>query len=824
MDSGWPVGAGRADRGGWHAAGTERRAMWQDLLFGLKMMRARSGFTAVAIVTLALGIGANTAIFSIVDAVVLRPLPYRDPQRLFFVAPTNPKDGDRERRATLAEVQLLRDQLRSFTGLAAAAGPWDQVVTDGAEAAAVSVTYASANLFDVLGVAPAQGRGFLAEEDVVGGPPAAVLTHASWQRRFAGDPGVVGRTLVVEGELTRIVGVLPPAVTFPGSASELWLPLARSARAMRFRHLHVVGRLASGVAEAQARAELAAVAPRLEAAFPEINAGVGLRLVQLQDHLTRQVRPTLWLLLGAVALVLLIACANVANLMLARGLARNGEMAVRSALGAGRGRLLRLLLTEGLLLALAGGAAGALLAHWGVDLAMKLSPVALPGAGRIAVDGGVLLFTLAISLLTGVAFSIAPAWRAIGVSPQLALREGSRGSTSTLGQRRLSGGLVIAETALAMVLLVGAGLLLRTMGRILEVDPGFATRNLLTMQLSVPSVGYEDMARRAQLYRQIEAQLGQLPGVTSVGIVRFLPLAAAPGTISQALDIQGRPVARANQPEVEINRATSSYFQAMGIPLSRGRLISAVDTNLAVINEAAARRFWPDQDPLGKMVRISGSSNQPGPWHTIVGIVGNVRHLGLDIEPRSEIFFQLGLWEPAQHVVVRTTSDPATLTAPVRLAIAGIDPGVAVSHLHTMDTLVRGSTAQRRFGMLLLTVFAAFALILAAIGLYGVMSYAVVQRRKELGLRMALGAQRGDVSRMVVRQGLSLVLIGAALGLAGALALTRLISTFLYGVTATDPPTLIAVSLLLVAVALLACYLPARRATRLDPMIALRHG
>jgi putative ABC transport system permease protein len=798
--------------------------MWQDLLFGLKMMRARPGFTAVAIVTLALGIGANTAIFSIVDAVVLRPLPYRDPQRLFFVAPTNPKDGDRERRATLAEVQLLRDQLRSFAGLAVAAGPWDQVVTDGAESAAVSVTYASANLLDVLGVAPAQGRGFLPEEDVVGGPPAAVLTHASWQRRFAGDPGVVGRTLVVEGALTRIVGVLPPAVSFPGSSSELWLPLARSARAMHFRHLHVVGRLASGVAEAQARAELSAVAPRLEAAFPEINAGVGLRMVQLHDHLTRQVRPTLWLLLGAVALVLLIACANVANLMLARGLARNGEMAVRSALGAGRGRLLRLLLTEGLLLALAGGAAGALLAHWGVELAMKLSPVALPGEGRIAVDSGVLAFTLAISLLTGVAFSIAPAWRAIGVSPQLALREGSRGSTSTLGQRRLSGGLVIAEMALAMVLLVGAGLLLRTMGRILDVDPGFATRNLLTLQLSVPSVGYEDMARRAQLYRQIEEQLGRLPGVTSVGIVRFLPLAAAPGSIFQALDIQGRPVARANQPEIEINRATSSYFQAMGIPLSRGRLISAVDTNLAVINEAAARRFWPDQDPLGKMVRISGSSNQPSPWHTIVGIVGNVRHLGLDIEPRSEIFFQLGLWEPAQHVVVRTTSDPATLTTPVRLAIAGIDPGVAVSHLHTMDTLVRGSTAQRRFGMLLLTVFAVFALILAAIGLYGVMSYAVAQRKRELGLRMALGAQSGDVSRMVVRQGLSLVLIGAALGLAGALALTRLISTFLYGVTATDPPTLIAVSLLLLAVALLACYLPARRATRLDPMIALRHG
>jgi putative ABC transport system permease protein len=796
--------------------------MWQDLRFGLKMMRTRPGFTAVAVATLALGIGANTAIFSIVDAVVLRPLPYRDPQRLFLVAPTNPKDGHRERRASLAEVRLLRDQVRSFSGLAVAAGPWNQVVTDGPESAAVPVSYASGNLLEVLGVAPAQGRWFLPDEDA-GGGPAAVLTHASWQRRFAGDPGIVGRTLVVEGDLVRIVGVLPPDVSFLGS-SELWIPLTRSGRAMRFRHLQLLGRLAPGVTETQARAELAAVTPRLEAAFPEVNAGVGLRLVQLHDQLTREVRPTLWLLLGAVALVLLIACVNVANLMLARGLARNGEMAVRSALGAGRGRLLRQLLTEGVLLALAGGAAGVLIAHWGVELAMTLSPLVFPGQGRISVDSGVLLFTLAISLLTGVASSIAPAWRAVRVSPQLALREGSRGSTGTAGHRRLSGALVIAEMALAMILLVGAGLLLRTMGRLLDVDPGFATRNLLTMQLSVPSVGYEDMARRTQLYRQIEEQLGRLPGVTSVGIARFLPLATARGNISNALDIQGRPVPRASQPEIGINRATPSYFQAMGIPLISGRLMSAADTAVALINEAAARRFWPDQEPLGKMVRLSGSNNDPTPWHTIVGIVGNVRHHGLDVEPRSEIFLQIAVQEPTQHLVVRTTSDPAALAAPVRAAISAIDRRVAVSHLATMDTLVGESTAQRRFGMLLLTIFAALALVLAAIGLYGVMSYAVAERRKELGIRIALGAQSRDVARMVVGQGLSLVLIGAALGLVGAFALTGVMSTFLYGVDATDPPTLIAVSLLLVAVAWLACYLPARRATGLHPMIALRQG
>jgi predicted permease len=792
--------------------------LWQDLKLALRMIRVRPGFTAVVVATLALGIGANTAIFSVVDAVLLRPLPYRAPQQLFFVWPTNPKDGDRDRVATLAEVELLRAGQGSFSGFAAVAPLWDEVILDGAgEAAAVESTYVSANLLEVLGVAPEQGRTFLPEEDVVGAPPVALLTHESWQRRFGRDPNVVGRTVMVGDTATRIVGVLPANVSFAGASPELWLPIARNASVRRWRHLTVVGRLRDGVPEGQARQELAAVAARMAAQFPEADAGVRLRMVGFREQLTTSVRPVLLLLVCAVALVLLIACANVANLTLARALARNGEMAVRVALGAGRGRLVRQLLTEGLVLGLLGAAAGVVLARWGVDLAMKLSPIAVPGSYRIEINGAVLALTGAIAVVTGVAFSLAPIWRLLRVEPRLAMRGGDRGATG--GHQRLSRTLVIAEMALALMLLVGAALLTRTVGRLLAVDPGFVSKNVLTMQIYLPS---RDALSRQRLYQRVEEDVRALPGVAAVGIVSRLPLATDRINLRQGLEIRGRPVDAAHRPEIDIRYASPDYFRAMGIPLTRGRLVTRTDPNLVAVNEVAARRFWPAGDPLGQTIRTVGSTGPPSDWYTVVGVVGSVRHMGLDVEPRPELYFQTDSWRSTQTVVVRTAAAPGPLVAPIRAAIQNLDSRLAISNVDTMEGVISHSMVHRRFGMLLLGLFAGVALLLAAVGLYGVMSFAVLERRREIGVRMALGAQEGEVARMVVRQGMTLVLVGAVIGLAGAMAVARLMASLLYGVTASDPLTLLAASTLLGLVALLACYLPARRATKLDPMIALR--
>jgi putative ABC transport system permease protein len=795
-------------------------AMSQDLKLALRMLRARPGFALVVLLTLALGIGANTAIFSVVNAVVLRDLPYRDPQRLFFIFPTNPKDGGKDRLARLAEVEILRKQLRSFSGLAVASRVWEALLTsDDGTSTTIQGISVSSNLFEVLGVKPFLGRAIQADEDVQGGPRVTVLTHASWLRRFGGDPSALGKSLAIEGGAARIVGVLPPGVTFPDPSAELWLPAGQSPGLRRWRLLSVVGRLSPGVNEDQARAELALGAARLEAEFPDVNAGMGLRLVRVHEEITSEARPTLWLLLCAVGLVLLIACANVANLMLARGLSRNGEMAVRAALGASRARLLRQLLTEGLLLALAGGALGALLARGGVALVMFRSPIRLPSQGPVTLDARVLAFTLAISVLTGVLFSLVPAWRLMAINPQAALRAESRGATGARGHRRLSGLLIVMEMALALVLLIGAGLVTRTVGRLLSLDPGFATRNLLTLQARLPGRSISE-DQRMVLNHQLEGRLRDVPGVVSVGQISRLPLGTRQNVL-QALEIQGRPVPAGQRPSIDVRYTTPDYFRTMGIPLLDGRIVTEQDRNLVTINTAAAKRFWPDQNPVGQLVRTASSADGPTEWHTVVGIVGSVRHLSLEAEPRPEVYFMAPI-EERVHLVLRTASDPAALIPAVRAAIQQVDRRFAVTNVETMDGLVLQSTATRRFGMLLLGVFAALALVLASIGLYGVMSYAVAQRRKEIGVRMALGAQARDVSWMVVREGMALVLGGAAVGLAGALVLARSMSAFLYGVSAADPATLLAVSAVLGAVALVACGLAARRATKVEPMIALR--
>jgi putative ABC transport system permease protein len=795
--------------------------VWQDLKLALRAIRARPSFALVVLATLALGIGANTAIFSIVDAVVLRPLPYREPQRLYYIFPTNPADGGKDRLFRLAEVEILRRQLRSFNGLAVASRVWEGVVTtDDGGSGMIKGTSASANLFDVLGIKPFLGRVFLPEEDVEGGPRVAVLTHASWLRRFGGDPAAVGKTLNLGGHPSKVVGVLAPGVSFPDPSSELLAPVGQSGGLRRWRLLFAVGRMSDGVGERQAAAELATGARLLEAEFPAVNTGMHLRLVGLQRELTSQARPTLLLLLAAVGLVLLIACANVANLMLARGLSRSGETAVRAALGASRSRLVRPMLTEGLLLALTGGVVGTFLAQWGVEMAMRHSPITLPNQHPISIDAKVLAFTFAISVATGLFFSLAPAWRLARIDPQQALREQGRGATGAAGHRRLSRLLVVAEMALALVLLIGAGLLLRTVGSLLALDPGFVTKNLLTFQAFLPGGG--DEARITTLNRQLNERLRAVPGVVTVAQVSLLPFATRQNVMA-ALEIQGRPVPAGQRPSIDVRYATADYFRAMGIPVSRGTVVTEHDTNLVTINEAAARRFWPGEDPLGKLLRTQSSVDPPTGWQRIVGVVGNVRQLGLDVEPRAEVYFYAPIYEQA-NFVLRTASDPVSLVPAVRAAILGIDPRFAITNVQTMDGLVLRSMATRRFGMLLLGAFAGLALLLAALGLYGVMSYGVAQRRKEIGVRMALGARERDVSLMVVREGMTLVLLGAVVGLGAGLILARLMSTLLYRVSAIDPPTWIGVSLLLGLVALMACYLAARRATKVDPMIVLREG
>jgi putative ABC transport system permease protein len=550
--------------------------------------------------------------------------------------------------------------------------------------------------------------------------------------------------------------------------------------------------------------------------------------VPLHDQVTGRVRPALWLLFGAVGLVLLIACANIINLMLVRSAARHREIAVRAALGAGRLRLLRQLLTESITLSVLGGVAGILLGSWGVNALLALNPIQLPQYNKIGVDVTVLAFTLVTSVVTGIVFGLAPAWQSLRFDLHSALKEGGRGAVAESGQRRLSSLLVIAEMAMAMVLLIGAGLLLRSFAHLLDVKPGFTTENLLTMQIGLPNTAYQEPQKRAQFMQQLEASLRAAPEVTSVGFVTRLPLMSTLNNVTSFLTIEGREVPAGERPEIDFRRASTGYFQTMGIPLLSGRLVTEQDvtnnSRFVLINEAMAKRFWPGEDPVGKRISTMVSSGQQVPWQTIAGVVGNVRHLGLDIEPRPEIYYHTNTLPPfGPVVVVRTTSDPKRLISIARAKVRELDRDVPISNVNTMEQLVAQSVAQRRFGMFLLGIFALLALLLAAIGIYGVVSYSVTQRTQEIGVRMALGANATDVLKMVLRNGMSLALIGVGIGLVGAFALTRLMARLLFEVTPTDVTTFSLVSVGLIVVALLACYLPARRAMKVDPLEALRY-
>jgi putative ABC transport system permease protein len=801
----------------------------KDIRYGLRSLMKQPVFTIVAILTLALGIGANTAIFSVVNAVVLRPLPYHEPERLAML--WGVKDSNVEQSASFGEVKDLQAQVKSFSSVAATSPLWSLTLTGDGEPEQIPGLFASANLFPLLGVSPQRGRTFLAEEDRAGSTPVVIVSHGLWQRRFGGDENLIGKTLNISGTRTTVVGIMPEGFQFLEPTAEIWLPLNQNQFAQSVRNvrlLSLIGRLAPGVTMDQAGAELTMIASQWQTQYPDTNTGVGLRLVPLHEQTTGKVRPALKLLFGAVALVLLIACANVVNLMLVRGAARRKEIAVRAALGAGRVRLVRQLLTESITLALLGGAGGVLLASWGIKVLLSLNPFQLPLYNKIGIDFRVLLFTLLASVITGIVFGLAPAWQALKLDLNAVLKEGGRNAGAESGQRRLSNLLVIAEMAMALVLLIGAGLLTRSFIRLLEVKPGFVTENVLTMQIGLPNASYSQAPKRIAFYQQLETSLKSMPEVVSVGFVTRLPLLSTLNNVTSFLSIEGRPVPLGERPEVDFRRASPGYFQAMGIPLLAGRLVTDQDvannSGYVLINEAMAKRFWPDGDALNQRTSTATNTGQQTQWNTIVGIVGNVRHLGLDVEPRPEIYYHTNTNPPfGPVVVIRTTSDPLRVVAAARARVREIDRDLPITNVNTMKQLVAQSVAQRRFGMFLLGLFAVFAVLLAGVGIYGVMSYTVSQRTQEIGVRMALGARASDVLKMIVRSGMSLALTGVVIGLAGALALSRLMTRMLFEVKGTDALTYVIVAIAVIGVALFACYIPARRATKVDPLIALRY-
>jgi len=802
----------------------------QDIRYGIRSLLKQPAFTAIAIITIALGIGANTAIFSVVNAVILRPLPYPDADKLVMLWSTTPKDGNQEQPFSFADFNDVRAQAKSFSNIAAASPLWNFTLTGGGEPEPIQGLFVSQNLFDMLGARPAIGRGFLPDDDRQGANPVVVISHALWQRRFGGDSNVLGRALNVSGVNASIVGVMPADFYFLESAAELWAPLSQNqfaGSARNVRLLSVVGRLNDGVPLTQANAELSAISGQLAAQYPDTNSGFGLRALSLHQQVTGKVRGALLLLLGAVGLVLLIACVNVVNLMLVRSAGRSREIAVRAAVGAGRFRLLRQLLTESITLSVFGGAAGALVATWGVKLLVTLNPIALPRYNKIGVDSTVLLFTLAASVITGIVFGLAPAWRMFKFDLNSVLKEGGRGTVDT-SQHRLSSALVSLEIATAFVLLIGAGLLIRSFARLVDVNPGFETQHTLTMQVGLPNGSYGEPQKRIAFVQQLEANLKGIPDVTSVGIVTRLPLLSALNNVTTFLTIEGRQMQPGERPEIDFRRASTGYFEAMNIPLLAGRLVTEQDvtnnTHSVVINEAMAKRFWPGEDPIGKHISTATATGQQMQWQTIVGIVGNVRHLGLDTEPRPELYYHSNTSPPFGPVlVIRSKGDPKALISLARAKVRELDGDVPVSNVNTMDQLVAQSVAQRRFGMFLLTGFAALALLLAAIGIYGVISYSVAQRTQEIGVRMALGARTADVLKLVMTNGLKLAAMGLAIGLVGAFLLTRLMARLLFHVGPTDAVTFASVSVGLLVVAFLACYLPARRATKVDPLVALRY-
>ena len=798
----------------------------QDLAYAFRRLRQAPGFTLVAVATLALGIGANSAIFSIVNAVLLSPLPFEEPERLVMVSQVW------EGRPTVYSPQNFLDLEAAAQSFAALAVVDQSGVTLTGRGAPERIEGAEvgAPFFRVLRVQPVLGRGFLPGENEPGHDKVAVLSHRLWRERFGGDPGIVGQSVQLNRESYAVIGVAPPGFAYPEGAS-IWTPMEYDEQ-LRTKsrgawYLTVIGRLGPGVTLAHAREEVSTIAARLAAQYKEINEGVGGTVRSLHEATVGSSRTALLVLLSAVGLVLLIACVNVANLLLARAAAREGELAVRAALGAGRGRLLRQLLTESLLLAALGGAAGILLASLSLDTLLALQPEGVRRLGEVRIDQAVVAFAAGLAVLTGMLFGSVPALQLLRRATSQSLREGGRGLLAGRGHR-LRGGLVVGQIALAMVLLAGAGLLFRSFVRLRQVDPGFRAPGALTFRIALPQSAYGDEARRVAFFDELLPQLGALPGVRSAGMVMGLPMGGT--RINLSFEVQGRPaLPLAQQPSMEMRVASPGYFEAMGIPLLRGRGFTPDDregsTQVVVLSRSAVRRFFPGEEPLGKSIRMGWrrGEGKPPAGGEVVGVVGDVKELGLAEEYPPEIYLPYAqLPVESMDVLLRTAVSPMTLATGAARVVHGLDPELPVARLRTLDEIVARSVSQPRFYMLLLGAFAATALFLAALGIFGVMSYAVVQRSREISIRVALGADPAHILGTVLGQALRLAVLGVGAGLAGAVALSRTIASLLFELSPTDPATLGAVAVLLASVALLASYLPARRATRVDPLVALR--
>ena len=802
--------------------------LWQDLRYSVRMLVKNPGFTAVAVIALALGIGANTAIFSVVNTVLLRPLPYRDPEQLMMVFEDSRAHGYPRDNPTIANFLDWRNQNTVFESMAAIAGTSLNLTGAGDPERLVGYRV-SASFFPMLGVNPELGRWFTPEEDQDGAARVAIIGHRLWQRRFGADPNIVGKALTLSGGSVTVVGVMPAGFGFYSPEDELWVPMAFSREEQANRSMHfmdVVARLRPGVTQAQAQAEMSTIAARLQQQYPEANTNVGSEVVPVHEHMVGNVRRPLLIFLGAVGLVLLIACVNVANLLLARAAVRQKEIALRVALGASRWRLVRQFLTESILLGIIGGLFGLALAVYGLKLLTTIIPPNIPQIKNVSIDPWVLSFTILISLLTGLIFGLAPATQWSGLRPNDTLKEGGHNPVAGRGNR-IRGGLIVAEVAISLVLLIGAGLLINSFLRLRNVDPGFRSENLLTMRVSLPATKYADAQQRAAFYTELNRRLENVPGVKSSAVTTNLPL--YPQSSSDGIVIEGRPKPPPNQePVINIRVISPGYFETMGIPLLTGRQLSDQDTdaspNVTVISETMARRHWPNEDPLGKRISF-GDPQTDADWIQIVGIVKDVRQSDLvtEIKPQLYVSYQQFRFFAPRDLVVKTEVEPLSLAPAIRKTIWEIDKDQPVSNVRTMDQIAWASVASQRFSMLLFAIFAGVALLLAAVGIYGVMSYSVAQRQGEFGIRMALGAQRSDVFKLTIGKGLKLVLLGVVFGLAGAFALTRLMATLLFGVGATDPVTFAAITLVLVAVGLLASFIPARRATKVDPLVALRY-
>jgi putative ABC transport system permease protein len=811
----------------------EMSALTQDLRYALRTFFNNPGSTAVAIVVLSLGIGANAAIFSVTSAALIRSLPYRDADRVVFVWENQLSKGMRQQPVSPADYQDFRAQVQALDRMGAIYAQ-SSVLIGGEMPERIETAAVSPSVFEILGMEPALGRSFGPDEDGPDKNHVVILSSGLWQRRFGRDPNILGKKLSMDSGSYTIVGVAPAQFSLPGSPSELWIPYTPAPKDFLpdnrgIRVLDVVAHLKPRISRERAQSEMGIIAERLAREYPDHDAGFSVELAPLREQLVGAVRPTLWMLTAAVVVVLLIACVNVAHLLLVRAGAREKEIAVRTALGANPARLVRQLLTESVLLAVISGLFGLLLAYWGAWILAKLSPVSLPQTGEATLDWRVLLFTLGVSIFTGLAFGLVPAWSSARSNLNLVLRSGGRGGTGGRTRSRVRDVLLVCEVASSAALLIGAGLLIRSLVRLQEVNPGFRPDHVLTMQLSLPPARYPGL-KVGLFYDQLVNRVAALPGVESAGVCRFLPLSGNDASTNFLMEGQPR-LSAADQPRAKFRAASGGYFRALGIPLIRGRLFDNRDNQhtpkVVIINETAARRYWPNQDPIGKRIL---SSFEDVEWSTIIGVVGDVKHTGLDAATNPENYYHylqippeaMNFAESSMALVIRTNADPAAMTSSVLRELRTLDPSQPVFNVHAMRDVVYGSLAQQRFRTVLIGTFAGLALVLAALGLYGVVAYSVSQRTTELGIRVALGAQPASILQLVVFRAAGLAAIGLGIGIAVSLAGSRIIQRFLFDISPADPVTLGTASLVILLVALMAGWIPALRAARVDAATALR--